>query len=183
MLDFMRRQRTALKGVWVILIFIFSVTLITLYIPFDQLGNVSIGGDVASVGGESVTTREFQAAYKNYMDRMRGQGSGEEAIAAVEALQHPHRGQEEREDEEGEVVISAAAEVVVVDEDRRREEERRPGAPRDAGIGGAGHLDEPANRRGDARQRPEEEEELEMEKHHPAELLVVSRQIQAGNEE
>ena len=67
MLDFMRRQRTALKGVWVILIFIFSVTLITLYIPFDQLGNVSIGGDVASVGSESVTTREFQAAYKNYM--------------------------------------------------------------------------------------------------------------------
>jgi len=77
MLDFMRRQRTALKGVWVILIFIFSVTLITLYIPFDQLGNVSIGGNVASVGSESVTTREFQAAYKNYMDRMRGQVSPE----------------------------------------------------------------------------------------------------------
>ena len=73
MLDFMRRQRTALKGVWIILIFIFSVTLITLYIPFDQLGNVSVSGDVASVGSGSITTKEFQAAYRNYLDRMRGQ--------------------------------------------------------------------------------------------------------------
>jgi peptidyl-prolyl cis-trans isomerase D len=73
MLDFMRRQRSSLKWVYVILIFIFSVTLITLYIPFDQLGSVSITGDVASVGAASITTREFQAAYRNYLDRMRGQ--------------------------------------------------------------------------------------------------------------
>jgi peptidyl-prolyl cis-trans isomerase D len=73
MLDFMRRQRSTLKWVWVILIFIFSVTLVTLYIPFGDLPNVSISSDVASIGSESVTAREFQAAYKNYVDRMRGQ--------------------------------------------------------------------------------------------------------------
>src|SRR6201997_2295641 len=73
MLDFMRRQRSALKWVWVILIFIFSVTLITLYIPFGDLGNVSITNDVASIGHDSISAKEFQAAYRNYVERMRGQ--------------------------------------------------------------------------------------------------------------
>jgi peptidyl-prolyl cis-trans isomerase D len=73
MLDFMRRKRSTLKWVWVILIFIFSVTLITLYIPFDDLGSVSITNDVASIGDDSVSSREFQVAYRNYIDRMRGQ--------------------------------------------------------------------------------------------------------------
>lgn len=58
---------------WVILIFIFSVTLVTFYIPFDHLGNVSITNDVAEIGDDVITAREFQAAYKNYIDRMRGQ--------------------------------------------------------------------------------------------------------------
>ena len=73
MLDFMRRQRSALKWVWVILIFIFSVTLVTLYIPFGDLGNVSITNDVASIGHDSISSHEFQVAYRNYVDRMRGQ--------------------------------------------------------------------------------------------------------------
>jgi peptidyl-prolyl cis-trans isomerase D len=73
MLDFMRRQRSALKWVWVILIFIFSVTLVTLYIPFGDLPNVSITNDVASIGRDSISAHEFQAAYRNYVDRMRGQ--------------------------------------------------------------------------------------------------------------
>src|SRR2546425_12951803 len=73
MLDFMRRQRSALKWVWVMLIFIFSVTLVTLYIPFGELPNVSITNDVASIGHDSITSREFQSAYRNYVDRMRGQ--------------------------------------------------------------------------------------------------------------
>src|SRR5438093_666055 len=73
MLDFMRRQRSALKWVWVILIFIFSVTLVTLYIPFGDLPNVSITNDVASIGHDSISSREFQSAYRNYVDRMRGQ--------------------------------------------------------------------------------------------------------------
>src|SRR5207237_9084408 len=77
MLDFMRRQRSALKWVWVILIFIFSVTLVTLYIPFGDLPNVSITTDVASIGHDSVSAHEFQAAYRNYIDRMRGQLSSE----------------------------------------------------------------------------------------------------------
>ena len=73
MLDFMRRQRSALKWVWVILIFIFSVTLVTLYIPFGDLPNVNITNDVASIGRDSISSHEFQAAYRNYVDRMRGQ--------------------------------------------------------------------------------------------------------------
>src|SRR5262245_22287248 len=73
MLDFMRRQRSNLKWVWVILIFIFSVTLVTLYIPFGDLPNVSISNDVASIGGQTVSAREFQTAYRNYVERMRGQ--------------------------------------------------------------------------------------------------------------
>jgi peptidyl-prolyl cis-trans isomerase D len=76
MLDFMRRKRSSLKWVWVILIFIFSVTLITLYIPFGDLPNVSITNDVASVGSVSVTAREFQMAYRGYVDRMRAQNPG-----------------------------------------------------------------------------------------------------------
>jgi peptidyl-prolyl cis-trans isomerase D len=73
MLDFMRRQQKKLKWVWVILIFIFSVTLITLYIPFDELGMVTISGDVADVGGETITAKEFQMAYRNYLNNVRGQ--------------------------------------------------------------------------------------------------------------
>src|SRR5438132_8876331 len=77
MLDFMRRQRSALKWVWVILIFIFSITLVTLYIPFGDLPNVSITNDVASIGRDSVSAHEFQVGYRNYIDRMRGQLSPE----------------------------------------------------------------------------------------------------------
>ena len=73
MLDFMRRRRSTLKWVWVILIFIFSVTLITLYIPFDDLGNVSITNDVAKIGSDSISAHEFQSAYRNYISRMNGQ--------------------------------------------------------------------------------------------------------------
>ena len=77
MLDFMRRQRSYFKWVWVILIFIFSVTLITLYIPYDEITNVSVTNDVASVGSQTVSAREFQSAYRNYMSRMSGQISPE----------------------------------------------------------------------------------------------------------
>ena len=73
MLDFMRRQRSQLKWVWVILIFIFSVSLVLLYIPAGDLPNVSVSTDVASIGGESISAREFQTAYRASVDRMRGQ--------------------------------------------------------------------------------------------------------------
>jgi peptidyl-prolyl cis-trans isomerase D len=73
MLDFMRRRRSTLKWVWVFLIFIVCVTLVTLYIPLGDLPNVSITNDVASIGGDSITAREFQAAYRSYVDRVRGQ--------------------------------------------------------------------------------------------------------------
>jgi len=60
-----------------LLIFIFSVTLVTLYIPVGDLGSVSLSSDVASIGAERVSAREFQAAYRNYLDRMRSQLSPE----------------------------------------------------------------------------------------------------------
>src|SRR5262245_19003539 len=73
MLDFMRRRRSTLKWVWVILIFIFSVTLVTLYIPFFDLLNVSITNDVPSIRADNNSALEFQAAYLSYVDRMRVQ--------------------------------------------------------------------------------------------------------------
>jgi peptidyl-prolyl cis-trans isomerase D len=74
MLDFMRRQHSNLKWVWVVLIFIFSVSLVALYIqPGTDIASVGITNDVASIGGDSISAREFQTAYRNYVDRMRGQ--------------------------------------------------------------------------------------------------------------
>lgn len=77
MLDFMRRQSKNLKWVWVILIFVFSVSLIALYIPVGDLNNVTPTSDVASIGGEKVSAKEFQTAYRQYLDRMRSQLSPE----------------------------------------------------------------------------------------------------------
>src|SRR6185369_8856932 len=77
MLDFMRRQSSKLKWVWVLLIFIFSVTLVTLYIPIGDLGSVAIINDVAVIGSERVSAKEFQTAYRNYIDQMRSQLSPE----------------------------------------------------------------------------------------------------------
>jgi peptidyl-prolyl cis-trans isomerase D len=57
----------------VLLIFIFSVTLVLLYIPGGDLPNVTITNDVASVGSDTISAKEFQSAYKNYVDRLRGQ--------------------------------------------------------------------------------------------------------------
>lgn len=73
MLNFFRRQRSRLKWVWILVILIFSVTLVTLYIPVSDLGSVTLTNDVAAVGGEAVTAREFQTAYRNYVDQMRSQ--------------------------------------------------------------------------------------------------------------
>ena len=42
MLDFMRRQSSKLKWVWILLILIFSVTLVTLYIPVGEIGRAHV---------------------------------------------------------------------------------------------------------------------------------------------
>src|SRR5262249_23318900 len=41
--------------------------------PGSDISNLSITNDVASVGSDSISAREFQTAYKGYVDRMRGQ--------------------------------------------------------------------------------------------------------------
>ncbi len=73
MLDFFRRQKSNLRWIWIILIGVFSVTLVTMYIPAGDLGNVSLTTDVAEVGNESVSAREFQTAYRNYLNQVRSQ--------------------------------------------------------------------------------------------------------------
>src|SRR5215475_407363 len=73
MLDFMRRRHASLKWIWIILIVIMSTGLIIMYIPFREVSSVSITNDVASIGHDSISAREFQTAYRNYVDRMRGQ--------------------------------------------------------------------------------------------------------------
>src|SRR5262245_65650667 len=77
MLDFFRRRQASFKWVWLLLIFIFSAGLILMYIPLDDFGTVSITNDVASVGSQTVSAKEFQSAYHNYMSRMSGQISPE----------------------------------------------------------------------------------------------------------
>src|SRR5262245_45091578 len=78
MLNFMRRQHSKLKWVWVVLIFIFSAGLVIAYVPFgDVAGVTNVTGDVAKVGGETVTAREFTSAYRNYVQRLSGQISPE----------------------------------------------------------------------------------------------------------
>jgi peptidyl-prolyl cis-trans isomerase D len=73
MLDFMRRRHASLKWIWVILIAIMGAGLIIMYIPFGDVSSVSITNDVASIGHDSISAREFQTAYRNYVERMRGQ--------------------------------------------------------------------------------------------------------------
>src|SRR5215475_13485837 len=73
MLDFMRRRHASLKWIWVILIVVMGAGLIIMYIPFGDVSSVSITNDVASIGHDSISAREFQTAYRNYVDRMRGQ--------------------------------------------------------------------------------------------------------------
>jgi peptidyl-prolyl cis-trans isomerase D len=73
MLDFMRRQQSNLKWIWIILIFVFSVSLVALYIPLGDLPTLNITGDVASVGHDSISAREFQSAYRAQLERIRGQ--------------------------------------------------------------------------------------------------------------
>src|SRR5215475_4162158 len=73
MLDFMRRRHASLKWIWVILIVVMGAGLIIMYIPFGDVSSVSITNDVASIGHDSISAREFQTAYRNYVERMRGQ--------------------------------------------------------------------------------------------------------------
>ncbi len=73
MLDFMRRRHASLKWIWVILIVIMGAGLIIMYIPFGDVSSASITNDVASIGHDSISAREFQTAYRNYVERMRGQ--------------------------------------------------------------------------------------------------------------
>src|SRR5437867_13281741 len=73
MLDFMRRHHSKLKWVWAVVIFITAVGMIVLYIPFGDSTAITITSDVARVGDEAVSAREFQMAYKNYMQRMQSQ--------------------------------------------------------------------------------------------------------------
>ena len=73
MLDFMRRQHKNLKWVWIVLIFIFSVTLVTMFIPIGDIPAVGLTNDVADVGDETVTAQEFQTAYRNYLNQMQSQ--------------------------------------------------------------------------------------------------------------
>src|SRR6266705_1439269 len=77
MLDFFRRRQSYFKWVFVLLIFIFSAGMLLMYIPLDDIGNISITNDVASVGSQTVSAKEFQGAYRNYMSRMSGQISPE----------------------------------------------------------------------------------------------------------
>src|SRR5262245_10763523 len=73
MLDFMRRQHSKLKWVWIVIIVVLGGGMLVAYIPFGDLGSMSISNDVAKVGSEIVTGQEFQSAYLNYVRNMKQQ--------------------------------------------------------------------------------------------------------------
>jgi peptidyl-prolyl cis-trans isomerase D len=74
MLDFMRRQHSKLKWVWIVVIIILGGGMLVAYIPFGDLGTMAItGGDVAKVGSETVTAAEFKNTYTNYVRNMQQQ--------------------------------------------------------------------------------------------------------------
>jgi peptidyl-prolyl cis-trans isomerase D len=77
MLDFFRRKKSYFNWVFVLLIFIFAAGMLLMYIPLDDISNVTITNDVASVGNQAVSAKEFQSAYRSYMSRMSGQISPE----------------------------------------------------------------------------------------------------------
>jgi len=74
MLELMRKQHSKLK--WLLLVII--VAFVVQYIPsFTDLGTTTPTSDVATVGSESVTAREFQTAYSQNIQRMGSQISPE----------------------------------------------------------------------------------------------------------
>jgi len=73
MLDFMRRQRSNLKWVLVLVIVALGGSMVISFIPgigdTNPLG-VSMSGDVARVGNETVSAMEFETSYRNYLRNM-----------------------------------------------------------------------------------------------------------------
>jgi len=74
MLDLMRRQHSKLKWLLLLIVVIFVWT----YIPsFTGMGTGVTASDVASVGSEAVSAKEFEIAYRNNIQRMGSQVSPE----------------------------------------------------------------------------------------------------------
>jgi peptidyl-prolyl cis-trans isomerase D len=73
MLDFMRRQRTQLKWVLVLVIVAIAGSMVISFIPGIGDGNrvsLSTSSDVARVGNETVSAMEFETSYRNYLRNM-----------------------------------------------------------------------------------------------------------------
>src|ERR1044072_2695217 len=74
MLEAMRRQHTKLKWGVVLIILIMIVSFVIAYIPsFNDVASGTVTSDVASVGSESITAKEFQVAYRNNIQRIGSQ--------------------------------------------------------------------------------------------------------------
>jgi peptidyl-prolyl cis-trans isomerase D len=84
MLDFMRRQRSSLKWVLVLVIVVLAAGMVVTFIPgFGDIGGVSLSGDVAKVGNETVSATEFGTSLRNYLLNMqRGQQFTPEILKA-----------------------------------------------------------------------------------------------------
>ena len=71
MLSFMRRQHSRLKWVLVFIIVVLGAGMVISLVPYlGDIGTGVVSGDVARVGGEAVTSQEFQTAYTNYLRNM-----------------------------------------------------------------------------------------------------------------
>ena len=73
MLHFMRRQRSKLKWVLVLVIVVLGGSMVVNFIPGLGDGSPlsgSLSGDVARVGNQAVSAMEFETSYRNYLRNM-----------------------------------------------------------------------------------------------------------------
>jgi peptidyl-prolyl cis-trans isomerase D len=74
MLSFMRRQRSSLKWVLVLIIVALAGSMVIGFIPtLGDYGSVATTSDVAQVGSETVSAAEFQTTYAQYVKNMQQQ--------------------------------------------------------------------------------------------------------------
>ena len=74
MLDLMRRQHAKLRWVLVLVLAVTILSFVVAYIPtFSDITSGAPSSEVAKVGSETVTAKEFQSAYRNTINRMGSQ--------------------------------------------------------------------------------------------------------------
>jgi peptidyl-prolyl cis-trans isomerase D len=70
MLQFMRKQRSKLKWVLIVIIIVLAAGMVVGLTPFGDVGSIAVTDDVARVGAETITALEFANAYQSQVQRV-----------------------------------------------------------------------------------------------------------------